>query len=183
MVFCTFCGYSNDEKCVQKTRLYPESAKDHDTGRPSQRGSICKLCDHKFMVREKVLKVEKEIKVSKISLVEMLKNLGNQGTEAKSQIHQEEESNEYILTKITEMEEENKKRKAEIQSLRQEKKNKKRDNELILRDKDTLEKEVRSKQEETEDLENVYKELLLLSNELKVIKKNEVPAMDAEDEW
>lgn len=98
-------------------------------------------------------------------------------------LHQEEESNEYTLTKITEMEEENKKRKAEIQSLRQEKKNKKRDNELILRDKDTLEKEVRSKQEETEDLENVYKELLLLSNELKVIKKNEVPAMDNDEEW
>lgn len=35
MVFCTFCGYSNDDKCVQKTRLYPESARDHDTGRPS----------------------------------------------------------------------------------------------------------------------------------------------------
>lgn len=23
MVFCTFCGYSNDDKCMQKTRLYP----------------------------------------------------------------------------------------------------------------------------------------------------------------
>ena len=23
MVYCTFCGNSNDEKCVTKTRLYP----------------------------------------------------------------------------------------------------------------------------------------------------------------
>lgn len=52
-----------------------------------------------------------------------------------------------------------------------------------MRDKDNLEKEVRAKQEETEDLENVYKELLLLCNELKVIKKNEVPAMDTEEQW
>jgi len=37
-------------------------------------------------------------------------------------------------------------------------------------------------QEETEDLENVYKELLLLFNEFKVIKKNEVHSV-FEEGW
>ena len=26
MVFCSFCGFSNDSKCVQKTKLYPQAA-------------------------------------------------------------------------------------------------------------------------------------------------------------
>ena len=77
MIFCTFCGYSNDEKCMQKTRLFPESIKDPMTCRPTVRGPICKLCDRKFMVREKVNKVDKEIKAAKLSLVQMLKNLGS----------------------------------------------------------------------------------------------------------
>ena len=36
-------------------------------------------------------------------------------------------------------------------------------------------------QKETDDLENVYKELLLLSNELKVIKRNMVPSSMLEE--
>ena len=62
----------------------------------------------------------------------------------------------------------------EIKAKRQEKKNKKGENNKILKQKDALEQNVREMQEQTEDLENVYKELLLLHNELKVIKKNEV---------
>ena len=64
----------------------------------------------------------------------------------------------------------------EIVTLRNEKKNKQKENEKILKQKDDLETNVRKIQEETENLENVYKELLLLSNEFKVIKRNDVPS-------
>ena len=40
---------------------------------------------------------------------------------------------------------------------------KRKENEKILKDKDLLESDVRQKQEETAELENTYKELLLLS--------------------
>ena len=36
-------------------------------------------------------------------------------------------------------------------------------------------------QRETEELENIYKELLLLSTEFKLIKKNEIDDEDAEE--
>ena len=65
---------------------------------------------------------------------------------------------------------------AEIKKLKEEKKTKRRENEKILKDKDLLEEEVRKKQEETAELENTYKELLLLSQQLKVIKRNELPS-------
>ena len=47
---------------------------------------------------------------------------------------------------------------------------------MILRQKDKFELEVRQMQEQTEELENTYKELLLLNSEFKVIKKNEMPS-------
>lgn len=47
--------------------------------------------------------------------------------------------------------------------------------------KDQLEKDVRKMQTETDELENVYKELLLLSNEMKVIKRNMVPSKALDD--
>ena len=53
---------------------------------------------------------------------------------------------------------------------------------MILKQKDVLEQNVREMQEQTEDLENVYKELLLLHNELKVVKKNEVTMEQAKEE-
>ena len=54
MHFCEFCGYSNHEKCVKKTRIYPQAPKDPETNRRSLRGKICRLCDRKFFVQEKV---------------------------------------------------------------------------------------------------------------------------------
>ena len=50
-------------------------------------------------------------------------------------------------------------------------------NEKILKQKEGLESEVRKMQEVTEELEFGYKELLLLSNEFTVIKRNEIPAI------
>ena len=60
----------------------------------------------------------------------------------------------------------------ETKKLREESKNKKKENAKILIQKDALENDVQKMQVETEELENVYKELLLLSNEMKVIKRN-----------
>lgn len=65
---------------------------------------------------------------------------------------------------------------SEIKKLKEDKKVKRKENEKILKDKDLLESDVRQKQEETAELENTYKELLLLSQQLKVIKRNEAPA-------
>lgn len=64
---------------------------------------------------------------------------------------------------------------AESKKLREEAKNKKKENAKILMWKDSLENDVRKMQNETDELENVYKELLLLTNEMKVIKRNMVP--------
>ena len=44
-----------------------------------------------------------------------------------------------------------------------------------------METDVRRMQQETEELENIYKELLLLSTEFKLIKKNEINDDDAEE--
>ena len=74
------------------------------TGKPSKRGPICRVCVHKFMVREKVLEVVSQINATKVSMVQGLKNLASQGIEAKSQLHQEQDTNEYTLTQIKETE-------------------------------------------------------------------------------
>lgn len=62
--------------------------------------------------------------------------------------------------------------------LKGDRKSKKKNNTLILSEKETLEKQVRTMQEDTEKLESIYKELLLLTNELKLIKKNELPTLE-----
>ena len=87
MVFCTFCGYSNDEKCVQRTKYYPQAAQDPATGKPSMRGKICRLCTHKFFVREKVSEVVQQINATKVSMVVGLQNLERDGSDAKNQFH------------------------------------------------------------------------------------------------
>lgn len=127
MVFCTFCGHSNDAKCVIKTRIYPYSAKDVD-GKRAERGPICKLCDRKFFVREKVEAKVQLINVSKLSLVEGLKKLESQGNEAKHLLHEEEDSNAFTVNKINEAKQENAETAKEIKKLREDKKNKKRKN-------------------------------------------------------
>jgi len=71
---------------------------------------------------------------------------------------------------------------AESKKLREEAKNKKKENAKILMWKDSLENDVRKMQNETDELENVYKELLLLTNEMKVIKRNMVPCQALNEE-
>ena len=67
MVFCSFCGYANDSKCLQKTQVYPQSAKD-ENGMATLRGPICKVCTHKFFVKERVNKVSVQISAAKVSM-------------------------------------------------------------------------------------------------------------------
>jgi hypothetical protein len=63
---CTFCGNSNCKNCIKKTRNFQcknlgerhlsEGCKD-----VKQRGTICKLCDRKFLIKEMVHKKLEEI--------------------------------------------------------------------------------------------------------------------------
>ena len=66
MVYCTFCGLSNDEKCMKRTRYFPMSPIDQNTKLHTARGPICKLCVHKFYVHEEVCKAIKTINGAKI---------------------------------------------------------------------------------------------------------------------
>lgn len=61
MVFCTFCGLSACQDCTKKTRIYPKSDKDPETGKQSLRGVICKLCDRKFFIRDIVSRSMQQI--------------------------------------------------------------------------------------------------------------------------
>lgn len=97
MVFCTFCGYSGDEKCLTKTRIYPQSnQEDH-------RGPICKLCDRKFLVHKEVEKVYDLIHVSKITLVSSLTKLEKNGIDAKFLLKEEDSSNTYMQKELEEI--------------------------------------------------------------------------------
>ena len=80
MHFCTFCGYSNDAKCVKKTRIYPLAPEDENGERA--RGKICKLCDRKFMVRKDVDEIKKLFKAAKMSLENGLERLIEKGENA-----------------------------------------------------------------------------------------------------
>lgn len=55
MVLCTFCGMSACKDCSQKSRYYQASALDNSK-RHVARGTICRMCDRKFLVRNMVTK-------------------------------------------------------------------------------------------------------------------------------
>ena len=49
-VICSeFCGLPNCKPCIVKTRPFPKSNDDY-----KNRGSVCKVCDRKFYVKEMV---------------------------------------------------------------------------------------------------------------------------------
>ena len=50
MKFCQFCGQSNCEECLYKERMYPRGRINAEGQKP--RGSICRLCDRKFLIRQ-----------------------------------------------------------------------------------------------------------------------------------
>lgn len=56
---CHFCGKSNCKKCMMKTRKFVQRRKPNGDLSKSrrdvpERGSICKLCDRKFLIKEMV---------------------------------------------------------------------------------------------------------------------------------
>mmetsp|Transcript_11911 Transcript_11911/g.15189 ORF Transcript_11911/g.15189 Transcript_11911/m.15189 type:complete len:86 (+) Transcript_11911:347-604(+) len=85
MVFCTFCGYSNDAKCMKKTRIYPCAASDRNGDK--ERGPICKLCDRKFLVLKDVSEIKKLFEVAQISLVNGLERLAEKGQNAQKTLN------------------------------------------------------------------------------------------------
>ena len=75
MVYCTYCGLSNCKDCSKKTRIYPQCEVDHETGKRKERGTICKLCDRKFFIKDIVQNTSKQIEVQNISIKAIKKNL------------------------------------------------------------------------------------------------------------
>jgi len=53
MCFCKFCGFSNCKECTTKERVFPKAKLDREG--KQQRGTICTLCDRKFLVRQGLL--------------------------------------------------------------------------------------------------------------------------------
>ena len=74
MVYCTYCGLSNCKACTQKTRIYPNSQVD-ESGVRTSRGTICKLCDRKFFIKNIVRASSKEIATQNIAIKAIKKNL------------------------------------------------------------------------------------------------------------
>jgi len=177
MVFCTFCGCSCDEKCLRKTRIYPHAPID-DFGKQTLRGPICKLCDRKFYINKEVCDLYELIKGAKKTLQNSLLELASKGQETKQELQEESSKSNYTAEQISAVDNDILEMRKEIMKLKGDRKAKKKNNTLILNEKETLEKQVRQMQEDTEKLESIYKELLLLTNELKLIKKNELPSIE-----
>ena len=86
MVFCQFCGLSACQECTKKTRIFPGQVMGNSTRETvkedkRERGTICKLCDRKFFIKEMMTKSMKDI--------EMQNNVINQ-TKGKLQIQNNE---------------------------------------------------------------------------------------------
>jgi len=80
MHFCDFCGYSNDAKCLKKTKIYPNSQPNERGERP--RGKICNLCVRKFLIQKDVREVKDLFGAAKDSLENGLKRLAEKGQSA-----------------------------------------------------------------------------------------------------
>ena len=63
MLFCQFCGNSNCAACLYKERMFPRGRINADGQKP--KGKICKLCDHKFIVRQMNLETAMVVNKSK----------------------------------------------------------------------------------------------------------------------
>ena len=80
-------------------------------------------------------------------MVEGQKRLIQAGSEAKNEIHDEEDANQFAELKIDEAEQENQAMFNELKRLREEKKTKKQENQKILLQKTELESEVCKQQQ------------------------------------
>ena len=102
-VFCTFCGNQNDAQCLKKTRLYPRGSKNSE-GKLTERGKICKVCDYKFLMRDKVKHTYLLIETSKQDIVGKLRILQEDGTEAKAELRKDGQELESTSRQIRELE-------------------------------------------------------------------------------
>ena len=59
MHFCEFCTRANCKNCCEKTRCYPKAIPNKKG--EVKRGTICVLCDRKFLVRDMLEDAHKEI--------------------------------------------------------------------------------------------------------------------------
>lgn len=103
MTFCTFCGYSADSACSKKTRIYPGSEPDPETGKQTQRGTICKLCDRKFFIREMISATTDSIKTQNISLSAISKTVKSTKRELKEMMKEQEEEEQTIKVQIAQL--------------------------------------------------------------------------------
>lgn len=71
---CQFCGNSNCKNCLKKTRpfkpTFVRKGKEPPTEEPVEvkRGSVCKLCDRKFLIKEMVQGSLEKIKIQNSAL-------------------------------------------------------------------------------------------------------------------
>ena len=85
---------------MKRTRFYPKSKKDRESGLHVLRGPICKLCTHKFFVYEKVLKVENTITSTHVSIAQMKRDMVSTADSGKVEVDQEQENEHYNAIKI-----------------------------------------------------------------------------------
>lgn len=65
-VVCQFCGKGCCKTCTQKSRPYPNGGKDSCGAR--MRGTICKLCDRKFLLRNLMSQTQKMMEAQNVSI-------------------------------------------------------------------------------------------------------------------
>ena len=73
---CQFCGNSNCKQCLKKTRPFKSSGKrelDKSGREIKERGSICLLCDRKFLVKGMVQDSLEEISAHNVHITSSLK--------------------------------------------------------------------------------------------------------------
>jgi len=136
MVYCTFCGHSNDEKCMKKSRIYPNS-------HAQERGPICKLCDRKFLVHKQVADKYDYIKVAKKSLVDSISKLEKQGSAANAELENGDGDNSAKANQIAKIDEQMREMKNDITRYKNDRKSKKESNTVVLNEKEKMEKQVK----------------------------------------
>ena len=102
MVYCTFCGLSNCKDCTKKTRIFPNSQPDPETGKRTKRGTICKMCDRKFFVKSIVQVTSKQISVQTSTIADTKKKLQRQCDDIQFDIKEDEYEQEAMLNQIDE---------------------------------------------------------------------------------
>jgi len=63
--------------------VYPYAPKDEKTGKPTERGLICKLCDRKFFIKAEVASSIEQIEAQNFSLKGMMQNYNELNMDAK----------------------------------------------------------------------------------------------------